>query len=158
MWIRGFLPTETFLLQMRTQAVQVIRTCESIHVTVCLQWRPQNWWNNIQGYTANQADWWIKEGAGLTNLLTIHCAHWIHISTGWIARVLDYQRSDRMSRLCHDILCITFPWHHYVCTYIPILVTRLYVVCRVMLAFDWLLSHETVLLDTLWVYKCWIFK
>ena len=30
---------------------------------------------------------WIKEGAGLTNLLTIHCAHWVHISTGWIARL-----------------------------------------------------------------------
>ena len=24
----------------------------------------------------------------------MHCAHWVHISTGWVARVLDYQRPD----------------------------------------------------------------
>jgi hypothetical protein len=110
MWIRGFLPTETFLLQMRTQAVQVIRTCESIHVTVCLQWRPQNWWNNIQGYTANQADWWIKEGAGLTNLLTMYCAHWAHISTGRIARVLDCRRPGYRDVTVHTSACRQGRW------------------------------------------------
>ena len=31
------------------------------------------------------------EGAGLTNHLTMYCAHLVHISTGWTARVLDYQ-------------------------------------------------------------------
>jgi hypothetical protein len=25
---------------------------------------------------------WIKEGAGLTNLLTMYCAHWVHRGSG----------------------------------------------------------------------------
>ena len=37
---------------------------------------------------------WTKEGAGLTNLLTMLCAHWVHISTGWITGVLDNQSPD----------------------------------------------------------------
>ena len=26
-------------------------------------------------------------GAGFTDLLTMHCVHWVHISTSWIVRV-----------------------------------------------------------------------
>jgi hypothetical protein len=28
--------------------------------------------------------------AGLTNFLTVDCAYWVRISTGWMARVLEY--------------------------------------------------------------------
>ena len=41
----------------------------------------------------NRATFITLKDTGLTNL-TMHCAHWVHISTGWIARVLDYQRLD----------------------------------------------------------------
>ena len=37
----------------------------------------------------------IKEGLTKLNIHRMCCAHWVQISTGWIARVLDYQGMDK---------------------------------------------------------------
>ena len=38
---------------------------------------------------------WIEESAGLTNLLAMYCAHWVHVFTDWIGGlILGYQLLD----------------------------------------------------------------
>ena len=68
--------------QIDTSKELNVKVCVCVYVCMCV---------HIQSQLFNQTACITPEDVGLTTL-SVHCAHWVHISTGWIVRVLDYQR------------------------------------------------------------------